>query len=160
MGVFLGVLFVLLVIGIIWVSVRNNQLAKKYGAKAVTQWKYNPNTGFKLTLSGKEVYKAVEQIKSFTYHKEDDIAILVCTSGEKFLFPPSFDINETAVKDINKKIKERKAGDVFVPRGDILLSTNKKASVVGRAVAGGIIAGPAGAVVGALSAVDKNNSKK
>ena len=34
---------------------------------------------------------------------------------------------------------------------------NKEASVVGRAVAGGIIAGQAGAVVGALSAVDKNN---
>lgn len=33
----------------------------------------------------------------------------------------------------------------------------KDASVVGRAVAGGIVAGPAGAVVGALSAVDKNN---
>lgn len=36
----------------------------------------------------------------------------------------------------------------------------KKASVVGRAVVGGIIAGETGAVVGALSAVDKNNKKK
>ena len=36
---------------------------------------------------------------------------------------------------------------------------NKDASVVGRAVAGGIIAGPTGAIVGALSAVDKNNKK-
>ena len=36
---------------------------------------------------------------------------------------------------------------------------NKDASVVGRAVAGSIIAGPVGAVVGALSAVDKNNKK-
>ena len=34
---------------------------------------------------------------------------------------------------------------------------DKPASVVGRAVAGGIIAGGVGAVVGALSAVDKNN---
>ena len=33
----------------------------------------------------------------------------------------------------------------------------KDASVVGRAVVGGVIAGPAGAIVGALSAVDKNN---
>ena len=33
----------------------------------------------------------------------------------------------------------------------------KDASVIGRAVVGGIVAGPAGAVVGALSAVDKNN---
>ena len=41
-------------------------------------------------------------------------------------------------------------------------SSNKEkdASVVGRAVAGGIIAGPAGAIVGALSAVDKNNKSK
>ena len=37
--------------------------------------------------------------------------------------------------------------------------SNKDASVVGRAVVGGIVAGPAGAVVGALSAVDKNNKK-
>lgn len=36
-------------------------------------------------------------------------------------------------------------------------TVEKKASVVGRGVAGGIIAGPAGAVVGALSAIDKNN---
>lgn len=37
---------------------------------------------------------------------------------------------------------------------------SKDASVVGRAVAGGIVAGPAGAVVGALSAVDKNNKNR
>ncbi len=38
--------------------------------------------------------------------------------------------------------------------------TSKGASVVGRAVVGGVIAGPTGAVVGALSAVDKNNKSK
>ncbi len=37
---------------------------------------------------------------------------------------------------------------------------NGDASVVGRAVIGGIVAGPAGAVVGALSAIDKNNKKQ
>ena len=37
---------------------------------------------------------------------------------------------------------------------------DKDASVIGRAVAGAVIAGPTGAVVGALSAVDKNNRKK
>lgn len=37
--------------------------------------------------------------------------------------------------------------------------TGKNASVVGRALAGAVIAGPAGAIVGALSAVDKNNKK-
>lgn len=37
---------------------------------------------------------------------------------------------------------------------------DKEASVVGRAVVGGVIAGGAGAVVGALSAVDENNRKR
>ena len=37
---------------------------------------------------------------------------------------------------------------------------DKDASVVGRAVVGGVIAGGAGAVVGALSAIDKNNRKR
>ena len=35
-------------------------------------------------------------------------------------------------------------------------NSTKDASVVGRAVAGGIVAGPVGAVVGAVSAADKN----
>lgn len=37
---------------------------------------------------------------------------------------------------------------------------NKDASVVGRAIAGQIIAGPTGAIVGALSAIDKNNKNR
>ena len=39
-------------------------------------------------------------------------------------------------------------------------NASKDASVVGRAIVGGVIAGPTGAVVGALSAVDKNNKNK
>ena len=39
-------------------------------------------------------------------------------------------------------------------------SNKKDASVVGRAVVGGIIAGPAGAIVGAISAADKNHKNK
>jgi hypothetical protein len=35
----------------------------------------------------------------------------------------------------------------------------KDASVIGRAAAGAVIAGPAGAVVGAISAADKNSRK-
>ena len=44
----------------------------------------------------------------------------------------------------------------------IVLPSDKKkdASVIGRGVAGAVIAGPAGAVVGALSAIDKNNKNK
>lgn len=38
--------------------------------------------------------------------------------------------------------------------------SHKDASVVGRAVAGGVIAGPVGAVVGAASAIDKNMKNK
>lgn len=41
--------------------------------------------------------------------------------------------------------------------------TSKKetrASVVGRSVVGGFLAGPVGAVIGALSAIDQNNRKK
>ena len=37
---------------------------------------------------------------------------------------------------------------------------NKNSSVIGRGVAGAIVAGPVGAVVGALSAVDKNMRNK
>lgn len=36
----------------------------------------------------------------------------------------------------------------------------KDASVIGRGIIGGIVAGPAGAVVGALSAIDKNRKNK
>lgn len=43
--------------------------------------------------------------------------------------------------------------DAYTPK-------KKDASVIGRAVAGGLLAGPTGAIVGALSAVDKNNKNK
>ena len=39
-------------------------------------------------------------------------------------------------------------------------TNDKDASVVGRAIVGGVIAGGAGAVVGALSAIDENNRKR
>ena len=47
--------------------------------------------------------------------------------------------------------------------GQAVKKSSGKASVVGRAVVGGIIAGPTGAIVGAASAIDKNqknNSNK
>lgn len=49
------------------------------------------------------------------------------------------------------------SGSSFKPE---FSSGQKDASVIGRAVAGAVIAGPAGAVVGALSAVDKNNKNR
>ena len=49
-----------------------------------------------------------------------------------------------------------------IPAADYATGANsqKPASVIGRAAVGGVVAGPAGAVVGALSAVDKNNRNK
>ena len=48
----------------------------------------------------------------------------------------------------------------IIPVADYALPQKKDASVIGRAAVGGVIAGPAGAVVGALSAVDKNNKNR
>lgn len=42
-------------------------------------------------------------------------------------------------------------------KNEVSKITHKSASTVGRAVVGGAIAGPTGAVVGAASAIDKNN---
>ena len=50
-----------------------------------------------------------------------------------------------------------KAGLESQPDYSSLNGQSKEKSVIGQAVAGGIIAGPAGAVVGAINAVDKNN---
>lgn len=65
-------------------------------------------------------------------------------------------------KEQSQKILDdyRKAHPELNTTGSSAGQSGKDASVIGRAVAGGIVAGPAGAVVGALSAVDKNNKKK
>lgn len=61
-----------------------------------------------------------------------------------------------------KKPYNSAVGKQIVAMGNSSSNTSKEkdASVIGRAVAGQIIAGPAGAVVGALSAVDKNNKNR
>jgi hypothetical protein len=58
--------------------------------------------------------------------------------------------------------KVEHTGPVYYPSSHRTSPTpyQKDKSVIGSAVVGGIIAGPAGAVVGALHAVDKNNKKK
>ncbi|MBP3633071.1 MAG: hypothetical protein J6J43_00665 [Oscillospiraceae bacterium] len=69
-------------------------------------------------------------------------------------------------KNVIVEIRDAVAdGSYFKPLTSTSISLDsstrgKDASVVGRAVVGGIIAGPAGAVVGALSAIDKNNKRK
>ena len=66
-------------------------------------------------------------------------------------------LNMTAMKIEVERLKKTGA----IPKNPTSpKKENKDASVVGRAVVGGIVAGPAGAVVGALSAVDKNNRNK
>lgn len=52
------------------------------------------------------------------------------------------------------------AKGVIKQTNEPIANEEKDASVIGRAVVGAAIAGPTGAVVGALSAVDKNNKNK
>ena len=63
--------------------------------------------------------------------------------------------NRIAAEADEQKRKELEAKYSYTPT-----PKNKDASVIGRAVVGGVVAGPVGAVVGALSAVDKNNRKR
>ena len=73
---------------------------------------------------------------------------------------------DLAVKDLTERRARAKEEEEDRRTAQILAAQNashttkKDASVVGRAVVGGLVAGPAGAVVGALSAVDKNNKNR
>lgn len=68
-------------------------------------------------------------------------------------------------EETRREIETKKYGET-VQKSDYSSLLNpyapqkKDASVIGRAVAGGVLAGPAGAIVGALSAVDKNNKNR
>jgi len=69
---------------------------------------------------------------------------------------------ERAQQDFEKYQKEelsRKKMQQSMATNTQSTDKDKDASVVGRAVVGGILAGPAGAVVGAISAADKNAKK-
>ena len=70
--------------------------------------------------------------------------------------------NEKATARNNKSYgnMEMFANGVIKQSDNFDTKKEKDASVVGRAVAGAVIAGPTGAIVGALSAVDKNNRNK
>ena len=54
------------------------------------------------------------------------------------------------------KISDEKRRQMEYEAATRLKTQNKNSSVIGRGVAGAIIAGPTGAVVGALSAIDNN----
>ena len=55
---------------------------------------------------------------------------------------------------------ERSRRNIEILKQPIPQPKEKDASVIGRGIVGGLVAGPAGAVVGALSAIDKNKKKK
>jgi len=55
---------------------------------------------------------------------------------------------------------ERFANAAILQSKEPITSKEKDASVIGRAIVGAAIAGETGAIVGALSAVDKNNKNK
>lgn len=81
---------------------------------------------------------------------------------EKYVDIPE---NDKLNREAHEALKEKML-DFFshgiIPAADYATGSNsqKPASVIGRAAVGGVVAGPAGAVVGALSAVDKNNRNK
>lgn len=100
-------------------------------------------TGFDLyevlNIAGAEARKS-----SYSYHMENVQGKNVLVKGPK----PDNGIPISA-----SSINYNAAINAFSPK-------EKKASVLGRAALGAAIAGPAGAVVGAISAMDKNNNKK
>ena len=69
-----------------------------------------------------------------------------------------YSVTNKAAKSIEKAAKNIEAYNEY--NKSTKQKSSKDASVIGRAVVGGIVAGRAGAVVGALSAVDKNNKNR
>lgn len=112
-----------------------------------------------------EEYRELEkQIKAYSYSYTDrqmgsGFANISSSNNKKWLEEAqnklrilSVEINRRGLQLDCEELLNAKAGKVTAGKQD--------ASVVGRAVAGGIIAGPAGAVVGAISAADKNAKNK
>lgn len=70
-------------------------------------------------------------------------------------------MSEEEYKEKEKAKKEKEAMDAYYRAYAVRLGKeDKKASTVGRAVVGGIVAGPVGAIVGAASAIEKNNKDR
>ena len=105
-----------------------------------------------LMLSRYEKYKSkIEKIVGLTEEEEES------RKNEKQLYLERS--RREREEEFNRKygVSRNNSGSDYL----INQSPKKKdASVIGRAVAGSIIAGPTGAVVGALSAIDKNNKNR
>ena len=114
--------------------------------KGTVDVKFKDGTKIVLQFSGKD-QGDVYTVKSLVGYDK-----LLARANEK---PKSNNSYNPAVNEARNKI-----ADALTSDSSSSTSRGKDASVVGRAVAGQIIAGPAGAVVGALSAVDKNNKNR
>ncbi len=100
---------------------------------------------------GKKITGNVEVPNNSTEKK-----IIVSKSVDKKTNSKDLYISPEASREIDRRVNTTNLLNQYSPQ-----TTKKKdASVIGRGVAGALIAGPAGAIVGALSAVDKNNKKK
>ena len=125
----------------------------------ITLYRLSPeeNTVHTSKLTGNNVHEDEGILLSFRNDMEDEAKETVY-----------YIIEHSGISEKRKaemvKSKLRNITNISIAPGSFEKPVNKNehkdASVVGRAVVGGIIAGPTGAVVGALSAVDKNNKNK
>ncbi len=125
-----------------------------------------------------EIQARLNDIKMYYKYSSQDIEILIIKNNIVLTFTIDIKINDNSIdignckcpkigiiseKDriiIDKDHVTYKKKDTvgYPPRFSSI--QKKQHSVIGRAVAGAIIAGPAGGVIGAISAVDKNISSK
>lgn len=151
----------------------------------VFAWTYEEGIGLKgsyhfkpataIVQETKNIWFLPFEIEKFEYIQGAKYIAFESTKGEKFRLSNRYEEYSKSVVSQIAKDKEawekrpkkevspeelHKSLDEFTESLKIQPKPKKDASVVGRAVAGGIIAGPAGAVVGALSAVDKNNKNR
>ena len=96
-------------------------------------------------------YRFKDNIDKHNMHKEETNYNDVYTGG-----------TVSSVNEVSTQVESLRAMNTYLKQqlNQTPTSQDKDASVVGRGIVGGLVAGPAGAVVGALSAIDKNNKKK
>lgn len=114
-------------------------------------------------MSNEELFQEYQRIK-------EDITLWSNSYSDDRLYSVTASImsdqqKSRLAKEKNKLVvlmKEMNARDLDADSEELLraeagtITGNSDASVVGRAIAGGIIAGPTGAIIGAASAADKN----
>lgn len=135
---------------------------KNYSASNVEEFKVN-SCNWKWEKGSVDVkFKDGTKIKlQFSGKDQEDVYIVKSLIGyDKLLSNANKNPqNNSSYNSASNEARNRIA-DALTSDSSPSTSKEKDASVIGRAVAGQIIAGPAGAVVGALSAVDHNNKNK